>query len=202
MPIRNSVIIMVFAVAGAVNASHQQPKPSTASTLLQIGETQFNVAPSGGVTSDCVVVQPNGRFHLERREQHLPKASAKLTVFTARLSKRQLQALRSILDKQDIQSLSPFVPPVTPLGVTKFRVFTADVAREATTQKAGFFMWEGQGTPDAPPNSTPDDIKRAWQTSATALQPLVEWFHTLEGMKLRPSHAKPTLCGFDFEKHN
>jgi hypothetical protein len=202
MPIRNALIFFVLTLAGVSSVSPQQPKSSTVSFLLQIVERQTDLSPNGGVTSDCLLVQPDGHFHLERRQQHLPNPSANLTIFSAQLSKTQLEGLRSILDKQDIQSLSPFVPPVLPVSVTKFRVFAANVARGATIQKAGFFMWEGQGTPDTPPNSTPDDIKRAWQTSATVLQPLVDWFHALEGMKLRPSHAKPTLCGLDPDEHN
>lgn len=193
---------MVFTVAGAGNVHRQEPKRSSAPILLQIIEVEMNLSSNGGVTSGCVLVQPDGHLHLEYGEQHLPKSIVRRTIFTARLSKGQMQALRNVLDKQDIQNLSPFVPPVPPVGVGKFRTFGANIAREAATQRVGFFTWEGQGLSNVPPNSSPDDVKRAWQTSAIVLQPLVDWFHALQGMKLRRSHAKPTLCDLDADEHN
>jgi hypothetical protein len=195
-------MFVLFTAAGLCDVSGQQPKLSTAPILVQISEVEMNLSPNGGVTSGCVLVQPDGHLHLEHGEQHLPKSITKRTIFTARLSKGQMQALRNVLDKQDIQNLSPFVPPVPPVGVGNFRVFGANIAREVETQRVGFFTWEGQGLSNVPPNSSPDDVKRAWQISATVLQPLVDWFHALQGMKLRRSHAKPTLCGLDADEHN
>src|SRR6266481_6535038 len=39
------------------------------------------------------------------------------------------------------------------------------------------------------PNSAPDKIKKTWKDSEVALRPLVEWFHTVEGLKLSPSRG-------------
>ncbi len=201
MPIKPAVVFLVCTVAFLSDAFPQEPKPAPVPFLLQIVESQTDLSPDGGITSDCILVQPNGRFHMEERRQHLPSPSAKLTIYESRLDKPQLEMLRNILGQQNIQGLPPFVRPNLPVSVAKFRLFSANIRRESATQRTGFFAWEGLGTPNSSPNSTPDDIKRAWQISANRLQPLVEWFHEIEGLKLHASHAKSTLCGTGTDDH-
>lgn len=163
--------------------------------FVRIVQTRIDLSPNGVTANDCIVVQGNGRFHLERRLQQLPDAATRVTVFESKLTKVQRQALREILDQHSIRNLPEFEAPVPPLGVTDFSLLVAEVNRQTAMQRIGYFSWQGNPMPGAPPESTPDRIKKAWQDSQEALQPLEAWRHALEGQKMQPSKASATLCG-------
>jgi hypothetical protein len=105
-----------------------------------------------------------------------------LHIYEGSLNDFQLQRLKGLLDSQNIKDLGPFTPPVLPIvGLSTFASFEAHVAREDQVQKVGYFVWDERlGKFD---QSILDSAKERWRTTQTALVPLVQWFHEIEGMK-------------------
>jgi hypothetical protein len=128
--------------------------------------------------------------------QQLPSRSATLRIYEGSLSDFQLQRLRALLDSQNIKDLGPYTPPVLPIvGLSAFASFEAHVARENQVQNVGYFVWDERvGNFD---QSIPDSAKEQWRTAQTALVPLVQWFHEIEGIKWPEVATSPvTFCGF------
>jgi len=193
---RTVLLAMLFFAVPILGLRQPQDSPDF---LIRITESKAELSPTGVTVNDCILVQPNGRFHLERRRQQLPEGRAKLTIYESSLTKAQLQQLREIVEQQSIEELPEFSPPTPPLGVSDFRTLVAELNRETVVKHIGFFSWRGDSRPGAPPESTPADMKKAWEDSEKALQPLADWFHGLEGRKMPPSKASSNLCGIKFD---
>jgi hypothetical protein len=119
------------------------------------------------------------------------------TVPTASQERPQstLQQLRDILNDRSLQILPPDVLPKFRMNnLPWFGNFDAEVPDGTTVKRLGYWVSRG-GAPDASPNSMPDDVKKGWQESETALQPLVGWLDRVRNLNLEPSNAKFTLCG-------
>jgi hypothetical protein len=198
---RRLIASTVLALGCALLAAAQNAPPDPVPFLVSIHEQQMDLSPTGVTSSSCIVVQPDGRFHLERRRQQLPKATATLKIFESSLNSAQLQQLRDILNDESITKLPPFVQPAIPMTVPWVQALNAKIGRGREVHSVGYWVWRG-GTPEGSPNSTPDNIKKAWQGAAIALRPLVEWFHEAEAMKLDPSNAKSTLCSTSEDPEN
>ena len=184
----------MLAISFSLHAADQSPQSDPAAFLLRISEANIELSRNGIVAGDCLLVLPDGHFHLERRRSQLPnrRGRAKLKVFEFVLSAKQLQQLQEILDEGTVQSLPSYTAPVYPMSSPSSDTFIATIARPQKIQKVGFVIWRG-GEPGASPNFTPKDIKQAWHDSEISLRPLVDWLHGLEATKL-PRHGKSTLC--------
>jgi|HubBroStandDraft_6_1064221.scaffolds.fasta_scaffold22261_4 hypothetical protein len=182
-----------LALALAALAPAERPRPHPSGFLVRMAEGQNDLSRRGVNVHDCIVVMPDGHFHLERRRQQLPSPSARLTIVDSSLDNDQLRLLQSILDDEAIEKLPPYAQPVLPMAVPWSRGFDAKIARDSGVQRVGFWLWRG-GTPEASPNSAPDDIKKGWRESETALRPLLDWFHSVEALNLRPSYAASSTC--------
>lgn len=190
--IQKLIVSIALAIAFSPLAAGQHPQSAPPAFLLRIGEANVELSRHGIIAGDCLLVLPDGHFHLERRKQQLPNRRAKLRIFESSLSTSQLQQLREILDGEAIEKLPLYTPPVYPMAVPWSDTFIAEMARQAKVQKVGYVVWRG-GTAPGSPNSTPDSVKQEWRDSETALKPLVDWFHGWEATKL-PKHGKSTLC--------
>jgi hypothetical protein len=71
---------------------------SSDSFLVRFDEGEFD-NEHGITTSDCMLVKPDGSFHLERRRQQLPSPSAKLSIFESSLDAAWFKQLRDILEE-------------------------------------------------------------------------------------------------------
>ncbi len=140
-------------------------------------EFQVNIASPRGVTkSDCIVVTQDGHFHLERKRQELPNDRATLKAYKSSLNELQLRKLRSILNSQPVQNVTPFAHKDFPLDIAWYRGLLVKVFRDTGVQEAGYATWTpGEGTPNTAPNNIPIRTKQAWQISERTLQPLVDW---------------------------
>jgi hypothetical protein len=184
---------LLFLAWTPLSAAQNQPRRHPVPFLVSISEGTTDLSRNGVNVHDCILVQPDGRFHLERRMQQLPNPTATLDVFESSLDLAQLQVLRSTLNNDSIQRLPSYVLPAIPMSVPWFRGFHAKIARGTEVQSVGYWVWRG-GDPATSPNSTPDSTKRDWHDSEVALRPLVEWFDGTKALKLGPSAAKSTLC--------
>jgi hypothetical protein len=185
-------IFLVLSCSVTVVAQRDQPKPGD--FVVSIVESQMDLSHNGLTIHDCMLVLPNGRFHLERRWQQLPSSTASLKVFESSLDKIRLDSLQDIISDQGIKNLPPYVEPKIPMGVPWSSGFNAIISRVPQTQHVGFWLWRG-GSSEASPNSMPENIKRGWQESESALRPLVEWFHQAKDLRLEPSATDSNLCG-------
>jgi hypothetical protein len=189
---RMAVVAAVASALLAITGAQEGQAPQTA-FLVTVWEAETDLSPGGLTVHDCIVVRPDGRFHLERRKQKLPNPTATLDVLESSLDVAEFQQLRNILDSQEIRRLPRYVQPAIPMAAPWFQGFNAKITRGGEVQSVGYWSWRG-GTPAESPNSTPDAVKKEWRTSQAALRPLVDWVHAVEGSKLVSSPARSTLC--------
>lgn len=184
---------LALACAPVGLAQRSDPDPAQFIVILNAGRT--DVSLTGVNSRDCALVLPDGRFHLERRYQRLPKSSATLRVYESSLSSVQLQRLRAILDDEGIMNLAPFVWPSTPAVGTKFEGFEARIARGSQLQQVGYFV-EPEGTPERHLDPETEGVRKRWKEAEVTLGPLLQWFRGLEESEsgLEPSGAAPTRC--------
>lgn len=192
MDVFTTFTLFLALSALSINAQAQLPL-SPSSFLLRINEATID-NEIGTTSTDCMLVMPEGRFHLERRMQKSPNPIAKLKIFESSLKPEQLQHLQDILNDQGMQNLPPYALPVFPMNIPWFTNVDVRIVRPPRVQEIGYWVWRG-GAPDASPNTSPDSIKKGWQESETALRALMEWFHGIEALKFRPSGAQSSMCG-------
>jgi len=161
--------------------------------LARIEWSQIDQSPAGITANECVLVFPDGQFHMERRLQQLPTPSATLLVYESKLSDEQLQQLRIILDSDDMRGLPTFLPFAIPGPVPVRQAFEARIPRNSDVQRVGYATWKAtsQSDSDAPAR---DALKDSQRKSETALQPLFKWFNDVDSQKLVPSNTESTFC--------
>lgn len=184
------VILGSFAVVTAQNTSTRQ---TTAPPLLRLDATDLSTHPTAGPNNvaNCLVVAPDGRAILELRRQEFFNGHATQTTYQGTLNAKQLDFLRAILGGDAIRSLPQFIKPTTPMVVDSFHVITARINRPPDIQEIGYFEWQGK----APENAA--SAGENWSRAATAMKPLVEWFHSLKSTFRWRRVFNPTkdVCG-------
>ena len=85
--------------------------------LVNISESQMDLSRNGVTAHGCILVLPDGHFHLERRRQQLPASTATLQIFESSLDQTQLETLLGILNDEGIRNLPPYIEPTIPMAV-------------------------------------------------------------------------------------
>jgi len=175
-------------------AAGQTPVTSSELFLLRISEAQVSMRPTAGPNnvSNCMIVYPDGRLHLELRRQEFFDGKASVASYEGRLSNQELASLQSVLDSDSVRNLHMFPPPKVPFVVDGWGAFVAEIQRQTDVKKVGAFTWQGEG----PKNSEED--KSVWKDAELALQPLIEWSHSVKGgrtQKWRNTHNSNSVCG-------
>jgi hypothetical protein len=156
-------------------------------------ETELSMRPTAGPNNvgNCLVVAPDGRAHLELRRQEFFSGRSTLATYEGALNAKQLDILQTILGGDAIRSLRQFIAPTTPMGVDSFHAIIAKVYRAPDIQEIGYFEWHGE----APKNAA--STAENWLRAATAMKPLVEWFHSLKSTFPWKRVSNPTrgVCG-------
>ncbi len=196
MPKAAMIIVLTAAIltvtGGSSTAARNNSQFDSSVLVVSINEAMIDNRNASSST-DCILVMPDGRFHLERRKEIAPNPTSSLSIFEASLDSTQLQQLHDILKREGIERLPDYALPVFPMAVPWFATFNAKIEQGGQTRKVGYWRWHG-GTAETSPNSTPANVKKTWKESEIALRPLVEWFHAIESLKLSPSGAQPTGC--------
>jgi hypothetical protein len=187
------IAALVIAVSAALVAVAVQPQQESSVTIW---ESTLDLSRGGVSTHTCILVQPDGRFHLEKKTQRLPSSTANREIFDYSLDASQFQQLRSILDDEKLRQLPAYVQPALPMSVPWSHGFDVKILRAADVQHVGYWTWRG-GTADTSPNSAPQGVKNGWQESEAALKPMADWLHGIESMKLSPSRSESTMCVSD-----
>jgi hypothetical protein len=190
------ICVAVLTVPGLTSARLPQAASEGNPFIAGIWESTVDLSQHGTTSHSCILVFPDGRFHLERKVQHLPASTASVSIFDYSLDTSQLGQLRRTLDDEKIRHLPAYTLPTLPMGVPWSHGLNVKIARAGGLQEAGYLTWRG-GTAEVSPNSAPENIKKKWQESETALQALVDWFHSIEGLKLTPSDTSPSGCTTD-----
>lgn len=190
----SGVALLLLAVFSSC-AVLAQANPPTAQKVLPVRISEAKMDNEHAVTSsDCVLVLPDGRLHLERRSAAKPSSTATLKIFESSLDSSELEQLRGIIKDEEASG-----PP----EYDKQRVFfqnapwftsvTVDIGEGGTVRRFGYWAWDKRNAgPDVPTN-----VKTHWQDSEVALRPLVEWFHRIEESNLTTSNAESTQCSVD-----
>jgi hypothetical protein len=190
-----STLILLLTVAflpSAVSAQVGRPSDPQA-TPVRIDEGKFD-NEHGVTSSDCILVMPDGRFHLERRRVTTPNPPATLTSFESSLDSSQLEQLREIISHAETNGLPEYDSrPVGFQNAPWFSSASVDIGEGETTRRFGYWAWDKR---NAGPN-VPADVKKRWHDSEVALRPLLEWLHGIEALNLPPSDARSTQCFAD-----
>jgi hypothetical protein len=190
-----STLILLLAVAFLPSAVFTQVgRPSDPqATPVRIDEGKFD-NEHGVTSSDCILVMPDGQFHLERRRVTTPNPPATLTIFESSLDSSQLEQLGEIISHAETNGLPEYDnQPVGFQNAPWFSSAFVDVGQGETVRRFGYWAWDKRNTG---PNVSAD-VKKRWHDSEVALRPLLDWLHGIEGLKLPPSDAKPTQCFAD-----
>jgi hypothetical protein len=176
----------------------QLPSQShTPKTILRLGDVREGIEPAGASVREALEVYPDGDFHLERRFQPMGVPRSTLSIFEAKLTNTQLQTLQIILDQIATEQIPDYRPPAFPLSTTRLEIFTAEFNRTNRLIRVGYFApaQSEQSDSAAHTASASPFTEQDWETSKTALQPLVNWFRdfssTLTTPTTSPSHTCP-----------
>lgn len=188
------IVRWLFAGTMAVQvAGGQTPFPSAELFLLRISDAQVSTRPTAGPNNvtNCMIVYPDGRLHLELRRQEFFDGKASLASYEAKLSTQEFASLRVVLDSDSVKNLRIFPPPKAPFVVNAWGAYVAEIQRQTSLQKVGTFTWQGEG----PVNSEED--KRVWKEAGVALQALIEWSHSVKGRSTpawRKTRNRNSVC--------
>ena len=94
-----------LAVAQVTLSASAGSPPRPTAFLVEVQEGTTDLSRQGASGHICVLVLPDGRFHLESRTQLLPGAEATLNLYDYSLDSSQLQQLRNLLDEQKMRRL-------------------------------------------------------------------------------------------------
>jgi hypothetical protein len=164
-------------------------------SLVRMWDSWTTLRPTAGPNNieNCVVVHPDGQFHLELRRQEFLDGRAALRIYEGTLDAESVQTLKNLLDADAIKKLATPKSPRLPLSDASLEGFSAAISRTDRTQDVGYFVVKARG----PDNS--DTVVQEWQESQMALQPLVEWFRALKTFTTPAKHlvsnSRSTVCG-------
>jgi hypothetical protein len=113
--------LQTFVVLLAGTAAAFQDSQDPAAFLIRITELSIDLSPTGITANDCIAIQSNGQFHLEKRFQQLPVAESKLTVFESKLTKAQLQQLHDLLGMPSLWDLARIRSAKAPFRRNRFQ---------------------------------------------------------------------------------
>jgi hypothetical protein len=134
------------------------------------------------ISDTCLVVFPDGRFHLEQGSDW---PASKAQVFEDSLTHDRLNSLTTLLVAEELKSQQTTREEV---AVAQGETVWVLIPRGEAFQRLIFAGVEGSGA---------QHVKKL----PTALEPLLNWFHTtIKGVKQQKLRAvkgaKPTNCGF------
>jgi len=193
MAMRTNILLPLVLAAAVIGqaAEHRLPKPF----IVRVSESWSTLHPTAGPNnlSNCLIVLPDGRVHLElRRQEFFDGRATALTTYEAALNNKALGILQGILDDAGVSRLHQFAQPVVPMDVDDWQGFTAEIVRGPKVQRVGYLTWHGAG-----PNNSEGD-KTAWKEASVALKPLVEWSHAVKSYTPSTWKRVPnpqTICG-------
>lgn len=147
-----------------------------ASTLIRATEIDADLTLTGKSQASCLIVEQDGRFHLERGVQAAPGREAQLEVFESRLTETQLNNLLDIMNQAEIQKMPEFSP--SPPASPKFSISIFDLNRGANVQRLGYVV----------------DKQHTLGDAAKTLLPLAVWFHSVSNLDAGIRGTFSTLC--------
>ncbi len=187
----SGIVLLLLALVGPCAVLAQAHSPTTQNAPpVRIGEARMD-NEHAVTSSDCVLILPDGRFHLERRRVAKPSPTATLKIFESSLDSSELEQLRGIIKDEEVSGLPEYDRQrVYFQNAPWFTSVTVDIGEGEAARRFGYWAWDTQNAgPDVPA-----DARAHWRDSEVALRPLVEWFHRMEASKLSPSDAKSTQC--------
>jgi hypothetical protein len=196
---KNTILKMLIGCLAVVTSAAQEPTPNPAAFFVRISWSDIELSPHGIIKNDCLLVLPDGHFHMEERLQQLPDPRSSLHIHESLLGDTQLEQLRSIFKLQQIVMLPEFFPFPFPVAVTRHRDFQAEISRnQETVQNVGFREWEDP-KPDEGVEPSLEALEQSrvlaqsQRPAKTALHPLFQWILDLESQQL-PDSGESTLC--------
>lgn len=197
---KSGLFATLLSLLAAVICAAQEPTPNPAQFLVRISWSDLDLSVHGISENDCLLVLPDGHFHMEQRRQRLPEPRASLYIHDSVLSNFQLAQLQSLLNQKAIVDLPKFVPFPIPVNVRRRRGFRADISRnQETVQSVGYMEWElskpnGVSEP-AVAIQRSKALAKSQGSAKTALDPLLQWFMGVESQQLHtPDSGKSTFC--------
>ena len=178
-----TLVLVTSAFLTLVNAAPRdrlQPQQEAPTFLIAAHEGTIDLSRNGTSSQTCILVRPDGRFHLEGRTQRLPSPAASAKIFDYSLDSSRLQQLRGIIDDESVRQLPAYIQPPLPMAVSWSHGFEAKITRPTGAQDIGYWTWRGgtvdvsrtprgrasgKGGNNRKPRSSP------WSTGCTASKP-------------------------------
>jgi hypothetical protein len=185
------ILALTVAVSAAVTAqSIPRPNSRIPTSVLPLRIAEAKADNEHSVTSSaCILVQPDGRFHVERRRLSAPSTTATLKIYESTLDSAQLQELITIVGKVEESAAPPYEDKG--VGFNNAPWFaTVDISIGDASRRFGYWSWDSR-------NAGPQvnaDVRKGWLESEAALKPLLNWFHRTEGQKLPLSDSGSNQC--------
>jgi len=185
------VCILMLAYS-APCACAQSSKSGVDSTAVRIIDFLNDLSSVRKVTTNsCVVVDSSGNFHMEVRLQELPSPVADLKIYEGTLSTSMREALAGLLNDGHLKDLPTFEARPIPTTSDFIKSVKVEIQRNNSIQQVGYVYWSEPSMSREVASTQEIEQKR---TEAT-LQPLMGWFHHLQGSNLKETRTASTLCG-------
>lgn len=153
--------------------------------FMALGLVRENTVADGLRTRECLVVNSDRSFHLERRVQRMPQTGNDVEIYEGTMDADQFDVLAEMLDDPGVESLPDYISPQLPISTYVFDMLTLDYTTDHNVRRRlGYFSPLGQLTPGTSPANTPDKVKDDWLNSKSVLQPFISWLDGFEGRGL------------------
>jgi len=96
------VILISLAPRGRPQANEDAVSSKFA---VRVVEAEIDLSPHGVTSNDCLLVQTDGSFQLERRFQRLPTPSATRTIYRGLLDDSEMEELSGLLRDESVIGL-------------------------------------------------------------------------------------------------
>jgi hypothetical protein len=182
---------LLFTILSAALAAGQATNSGDMPTV-RILESLNDLSLNQGITANsCLVIEPQGTFHMELRRQELPSPVASLKIYEGVLNTSQRDSLRSLLKDNNLASLASSDLPQIPATSNYIKMVKAEIQRGTGTQQLAYGDWSNQT--QAREGANLREIEHQKQLES-ALLPLLNWFHQLQSEHLEEVTTGSTFC--------
>jgi hypothetical protein len=173
--------------------SAQDTKPNAKLPSVWIAESLIGLSLSPPVDdAKCILVMPDGKFHMEWRHQVLPAPKSDVKIYEGVLNSSQRQLLQSVISDHALKEFPDSKVPAVPTGSGFVRAGGTKIQRDNYFQQVEYADW---GSVRKSYQGVSAEVAERQRQGEIVLQPLMDWFHQLQNSDLKEVDVAPNLCG-------
>ena len=162
--------------------------------LMRLGILQEGPATVGQSSRQCIVINADRTYHLERRVQLKTQVGNSLEIYEGKIQPAEFERLVELLEEIHHLTLSDFVPPKFPISISAFEMVTLDYPVDEVQRRIGYFEPLSESAIDTSPGNTPSGIRAEWRASMSAMKPLMSWLEHFQNSGLRRVSESTHSC--------